>query len=304
MKCTGASKILAIHSGALGDLVLFGHLLQRLAGATTLVAGGAKGQLLAGLGLVRKALDFDSVPMHEVFTDTPLQDCYLRERLGQHERLISCFAAGDRTAELRLAGICGALSSVFLPVRPPAGATGHLLEIWSDILGLGAGQPSRIEPWTIPQAWRDRARNEMVRSRVDPARPYAVIHPGAGAEAKRWPLEKFQAVAQKIPQVLFVLGPSEQDRWSDEQIENLTARWPVLKAPELPTLAGVLAGAKVYLGNDSGPSHLAAAVGTQTVGLFGPTNPAHFGPCGPRVRILSAESMEQIEIGQVIEAVV
>ncbi len=66
------STIIAIHPGALGDCILFGRLLWHLNAAVTLVAGGAKGRLLTGMGAVDRALDFDALPMHEVFSDTPL----------------------------------------------------------------------------------------------------------------------------------------------------------------------------------------------------------------------------------------
>ena len=65
--------ILAIHSGALGDVVLFGQLLGRLGGRVTLLAGGEKSRLLAGMGVVNRALDFAALPMHEAFSDAPPQ---------------------------------------------------------------------------------------------------------------------------------------------------------------------------------------------------------------------------------------
>jgi len=65
-------------------------------------------------------------------------------------------------------------------------------------------------------------------------------------------------------------------------------------------LAGVLAGAETYLGNDSGVSHLAAAVGTPTLALFGPTDARHFRPVGRRVRCIEAPNMEGIGAGEVL----
>jgi len=85
-------SVLAVHPGALGDVILFGRLLSMLPGPITLVTGREKGELLAGVGVVRKVLDFDALPMHEAFTDTPLSQCRLPKLLGRHRRLISCFA--------------------------------------------------------------------------------------------------------------------------------------------------------------------------------------------------------------------
>ena len=97
-------SILAIHPGALGDVILFGHLLAALipserpgpgnpqssassaAGrsipSVTLVAGGEKARLLATAGVVDAAMDFDSLPMHELFSDVPLQRCRLPSMVG------------------------------------------------------------------------------------------------------------------------------------------------------------------------------------------------------------------------------
>ena len=93
-------RTLAIYPGALGDVILFGHLLAALGRRVTLVAGGEKGDLLAGAGVVGAALDFDSLPMHEVFADTALEECRLPKLIGRHDRLVSCFAGGDERLAL------------------------------------------------------------------------------------------------------------------------------------------------------------------------------------------------------------
>ncbi|MFH0789970.1 MAG: glycosyltransferase family 9 protein [Pseudomonadota bacterium] len=64
--------------------------------------------------------------------------------------------------------------------------------------------------------------------------------------------------------------------------------FPILKKSALPILAGVLSHCVGYLGNDSGVSHLAAALGVPTVNLFGPTDPAYWAPQGKDVTILTA----------------
>ena len=68
---------------------------------------------------------------------------------------------------------------------------------------------------------------------------------------------------------------------------------------DLHDLACWLAGARVYIGNDSGPTHLAAAVGTPVVALFGPSDPAVWAPRGPRVRVAAAPTLEAIEVTEV-----
>ena len=306
----GRPSVLAIHPGALGDVILFGRMLAEAPGPVTLVAGGEKARLLAGCGVVDAVLDFESLPMHEVFSDTPIADCALPGLLGGRDRLISCFAEGDPQAQRRLAELCGASESVFLPIRPPAEFSEHLLKLWADLLPSEWAlppcptDPAAVSPWPVPQGSRDEGGSALQAAGVDLARPYAVIHPGAGAEGKCWPLERFLAVGAAMSEaglgVAFVLGPVEADRWRDGRLARIRSGFPVLIGPPLNVLAGALAGAAAYLGNDSGVSHLAAAVGAPALVLFGPTNPRHFRPIGPRVGLFTAREMQGIAPMQVL----
>ena len=310
---TDHRSILAIHPGALGDVILLGHLLRSLGGEVCLVAGGEKARLLAGAGVVGAAMDFDSLPMHEVFTDAAPATCRLRDLLGPRERLISCFGGGDERAERRLAELCGAGEAVFLPVRPPAEFDGHLIEFWWRAVAAEwvdvAERPGPLPPpsWSIPSPWRREAAKALGRVGIAPGRPYLAIHPGAGVPEKCWALERFVELAETLrgrgAAVVFLLGAVELDRWHGGAVERLAGRFPTLVDEPLSTVAGVLAGAGSFVGNDSGVSHLAAAVGAPTVALFGPTSPVHFSPLGPRVRIIAAETMERIDPRDVLRAV-
>ena len=86
---------------------------------------------------------------------------------------------------------------------------------------------------------------------------FVAIHPFSGSPAKNWPLERFRAVSRSLPRpVQFCAGP-------DEALEN------AVRIADLFDLAHWLAEADLYIGNDSGISHLAAAVGTPVFALFG-----------------------------------
>jgi len=104
---------------------------------------------------------------------------------------------------------------------------------------------------------------------------FAVIHPFSGSAKKNWPLERFREVATRLSiPVRWCAGPEEaiEDAVRFENLYEL-ARW--------------LASARVYIGNDSGITHLAAAVGTPVVAIFGPTDPAVWAPRGERVSVLT-----------------
>jgi heptosyltransferase III len=116
---------------------------------------------------------------------------------------------------------------------------------------------------------------------------FAVIHPFASSPGKRWPLQKFREVAARLKMPV---------RWCAGENEELAE---AVRIDNLYDLGCWLAQARVYIGNDSGISHLAAAVGTPTIVLFGPTNPAVWAPRGSHV----LAPMETVEPADVIMAV-
>lgn len=297
-------RLLAAHSGALGDVILLGHLVRLVDPHATVLAGGEKARLLVGLGAGGRALDFDALPIHELFTDAPLTQCRLPALLGEHERLISCFGQGDRRAEQRLAAACGAGSAAFLPTRPPEAFRGHLLGLWCDMLGVDAEATRHGEPWPVPDTWRDQARQMLAQWGPAVSRPYVLLAPGAGAESKRWPLERFLTVAAQLARSglppVFLVGPVEQDRWPEEDFDTIRASHPLVVSPPLGTLAGLAAGARAVLANDSGTGHLAAAVGAATVSLFGPTRSDHFAPRGRCVTVIARPSLDAIAPADVL----
>ena len=105
---------------------------------------------------------------------------------------------------------------------------------------------------------------------------YAVIHPFSGSARKNWPLERFRALAEKMQRVMPV-------RWCAGEDDPPLAG--AVRIDDLYELACWLAKARVYIGNDSGITHLAAAVGTPVLALFGPTDPEVWAPRGQHVRV-------------------
>lgn len=318
---------LAIHPGALGDLILFARLLSRYP-AVTLVAGSEVGSLLVALGAVEAHVDFHSLPFHDLFLDTFPSDSSLGRHLPQVSRVISCFPASDNVSACsRLVLLSGAESSAFLPIRPPSDFAGHLVDLWSDLLGLSSFFPpsdssspsplavspssssslcvlrgESLPPFPVPPLFLSLARSALGSAGLDPSVPFLLIHPGAGSPAKCWALERFLSLARSAGPCLFILGPVEQDRWGASAIDSIRREFSLLLSPPLATLAGLAFLARECVGNDSGFCHLAAAVGAPTLALFGATRPVHFAPLGPRARLLSAGSMDAISLNQVLSA--
>jgi heptosyltransferase I len=112
--------------------------------------------------------------------------------------------------------------------------------------------------------------------------PFAILNPGAGWGAKQWPAERYGYVAKKLGEFglksLINAGPGEEmlahaaEAASDGSAEARTC--------SLSELIALTRRARLFIGGDTGPLHLAAALGVPVVGIFGPTNPARNGPFG------------------------
>lgn len=121
---------------------------------------------------------------------------------------------------------------------------------------------------------------------------FAILNPGAGWGAKQWPAERFGVVAQELAKDgvrSFVnFGPGEEDlAIAAEQASEGTAQRVNCSVSELVSLTR---RASLFVGGDTGPMHLAAALGVPVVAIFGPTNPARNGPYGTRSIVLRSAS--------------
>jgi ADP-heptose:LPS heptosyltransferase len=140
---------------------------------------------------------------------------------------------------------------------------------------------------------------DALRDRYMPIeKPYAVIHPGAGTVIKSWPPAYWAAVADRLCStyglwVIFTGGKAEQALIAPVLAAMREKRLAFSLAGQttLNDLATLYAGAKIVLGPDTGPLHLAAACGTPTVHLYGPADPAIFGPWGSpeRHKVLTSD---------------
>jgi len=111
---------------------------------------------------------------------------------------------------------------------------------------------------------------------------FAAIHPFSGSAKKNWPLENFRRVAEHLEMpVKWTAGP-------EEALED------AVRFGDLYELAAWLSTARLYLGNDSGISHLAAAVGAPVVAIFLSTDPKIWAPRGPRVTVLIDPDVDEV----------
>jgi ADP-heptose:LPS heptosyltransferase len=135
-----------------------------------------------------------------------------------------------------------------------------------------------------------------------------VAHVGAGGEAKRWPMPRWERVVNswrhRGARVDVIAGEVERERLTPTEhgaFDAMGGRF----IQSLTALGDLLKSACAHVGCDTGPTHLAAALGVPTVALFGPTDPAHWAPIGPMVAVVRAENghMESLEPEAVCSAV-
>ena len=161
-------------------------------------------------------------------------------------------------AVLLAAGPLGRDGSFSRPVLPPFDECRLLFPSAAPALGLNPR--ARDEPNVRP--WADRVRRER----------FAVVHPGGGSSKKRWPIERFRRVVGALWERglggILVSGETESDLEEALGRLSLPPGWRRLVRPPLSELARLLRAAAVYVGNDSGPTHLAAACGTETIAVF------------------------------------
>lgn len=151
----------------------------------------------------------------------------------------------------------------------------------------------------VPQAEIPRAR--LFATPNSRPRPYAVLHPFASEPAKTWPRENFLAVAKHLDddlgmEPLFVGGASD----------DLSAFGPYkcFQGAPLEEVKSLLAGAALFVGNDSGPAHIAAAFGRPVVVLFGSSDIDNWRPWRTENAVLtSAQGIHSIEVSEVVGAI-
>lgn len=161
---------------------------------------------------------------------------------------------------------------------------------------LGAARPATPQfRLTIAPDDRQQVSDALARAGVPAGSPWIAMNVSARWPTKRWPVESFAAVADRLYRegagpVVLIGGPEDRAEARAVQslahaasVHDLTGRTPLSLLPAL------LQSASVLVTNDSGPMHVAAAVGTPVVALFGPTSPVRTGPYGTQHRVLTHE---------------
>jgi len=298
-------NVLIFHLGALGDFVLTWPLamgLGRVFAQSRIfyVTHGQKGALAEDVLRV-DARDIEG-GWHQLYGDAPaLPEPAVRLLDGAHA-IFSFISTPDDIWTRNVRKLAPGAEVHVLRPTPPAEHAGHTTQYVLDQLG-GA--------FIAQESMRQMLRSLEQRG-VGSWRPVAgapiVIHPGSGSPAKCWPLEHYLRLIESFKSaqqaVRVIVGEAEIERWGEGRIGAIAAVAEVVRPKTYVELAQVLMGASAFVGNDSGPGHLAGIMGLPTYCLFGPTDPAVWCPLGPRVYTRRSEPLAALSDEEVFHWVV
>lgn len=180
---------------------------------------------------------------------------------------------------------------------PPKGVPGeHRLITMGKALGL--------DPAPVPTVWTGADDRRRAQSLLGSRRPLLVLAPTANWRAKVWPAERFAALVERLTgpgarledALVCVTGGPGEDRQARPVIEAVPKHRRVAAVGlDLRATAAIFAESRLFIGNDSGLMHLAAAAGAPTLGLFGPTDDTLYAPWSDRAQVVrTPESVAEI----------
>ncbi len=325
-------NILIIHQGALGDFILslpaIGAFRHAYPGSTIEIWGYTDIlRLVEGRFYADTIASINQLGMSNLYRERASVPDVLIERFRRFDLVVLFGGELHRTFadNLRTHGV-----SVLhrISTFPAEGGTTHVIDHQlSQLSGLDIPSAGTVPVLFPLDEDRRSARKFFADHAIETDAFTVALHMGSGSRKKAWPPGHFAGLAtllaaRKSARVVVLTGPAETALQQDCGKLVSSGGCIMLDSHPLPELAAILNRCSVFVGNDSGITHLAAAAGVPVVSLFGPTNPRVWGPRGKHVTILgggaacspcSREMMqhcahqtclEHISVEEVYEAVV
>lgn len=303
------NQILVIRGGAIGDFIVtlpvFAALRDMFPDARLeTVAYSGVAQLALEGGLVHGYRSIESRQFAGFFAGKGDLDRDWSSYFNQFAVIISYLYDPDENLQSNIKRVCEA-QYIQGPHRPdetqPVHATDALLK---PLERLAIFSPDAVPKLKLKEA------DILAKA---PGEKWVAIHPGSGSERKNWPLASWLALIQKLlaetSWKLLVIG-GEADGQKLEAIQKLlpAERGMILRNAPLTSVAQALQRCDLYLGHDSGISHLATALSVPGVLLWGPSNQQVWGPRSERVKVIHAgTSLDSVAIelvcGQLAERI-
>lgn len=229
----------------------------------------------------------DRDPLIDVFSDYAWIVTFLGEPESNFERNLIFTANCSHSAEVMM-----------LSLKPQQDCSEHVADFYirqfveqSGVLAEPRQTQGDNPSIRATQTDVNAGRKLLTEAGVDPGGKLVVIQPGSGGQEKCWYIGNFLAVAAGLAskgfEVVFLLGPAEREKFSDETMSQMNSVVPCLTDLSLTDVLGLLGCAHGFVGNDSGITHLAGSMGVKTAVVFGPTDPAVYKPVGPAVTVLA-----------------
>jgi heptosyltransferase-3 len=307
-----AQRGVILQPGAIGDCILTlplaGFMKDCLGlGAIDILGHTEYIGILPGRTCVDGIRSIESLSLNRLFADTKSFD------LADGDPLINAFAdyawiatfLGEPNSNFEqnlifTANCSHSAEVITLSTKAPEGFCEHISSFYAqqfiDQNGLLLQQELKSDERLIKATKADiNTGKELLKEiNIDPSGTKVVIQPGSGGEKKCWHIDNFLAVAKQLAseniQVVFLLGPTELDRFSNTTIKTIKSVAKCLTDLPLTQVLGLLSCADGFIGNDSGITHLAAGLGIRTLAVFGPTNPAVYRPIGPAVTVFVSKT--------------
>jgi ADP-heptose:LPS heptosyltransferase len=255
-----------------------------------LCAQAQAAELLQECGLINRWCSAQSTACTGLFGGTPPDDSLLIDWLGRCDLAVAWTRDDTATIAATLKDAGAAAVVVQSPFAPTLSGL-HQSERFIETIG---GEPDQTLPsgLSLPESFRLDAKRYLAACHLPHGCPLAMVHPGSGSRHKCVTPAVLSPVLEGLQaggfEPLLLEGPA--DREIVERLLPHVSRPPVvLRGLSMRLLAGVLSELDLFIGHDSGVTHLAALLGTPTVALFGPTDPARWAPKGAAVTVLRAK---------------
>jgi heptosyltransferase III len=293
------SRLLVLRGGALGDLVLTLPVLRALRCAypdskLSLLGNPPQISLAENRHLADEAYDLGSQSLVPLFVKGSTFSQEWINRLRQTDLAISYLAdpEGSVRHQLLSAGVKRLVTGPHEFLDQGKHAVDHLA---APLTVLGVRFADRV-----PRLFLKASRH---------LEPTLALHPGSGSTKKNWPITSWLRLLKAIDdlwsRIYLVIGEADLAVYGSLQAKLLSSKIYVLRLVGLRELANRLAKSHLFVGHDSGVTHLAAALGVPTIALFGPTDPAIWRPLGAHVKVLQSTTgrMEDLAVEELVAAV-
>jgi ADP-heptose:LPS heptosyltransferase len=306
-----------LQPGGIGDCILTLPLAEYMKeavckGGVDIIGHTEYIGILPGRSCVDAVRSMDSMELHRLFEKKEEFELAEPDESGlimsfaDYTWIVTFLGGADSDFEQNLiftANCSHSAEVMVLEMKPKEGGSKHISDFYREqfITQSGVSGEERRESGIKPlikatQADRNSGREILDEAGVSQTDRPVIIHPGSGGAHKCWNIDNFLAIAKMLTskgaEAVFVLGPAEEERFDDLTRAKIRVVAKVLANLSLREVVSVMSCARGYLGNDSGITHLAAALGLPTAAIFGPTEPAVYGPLGPAVTILRSKDAD------------